>query len=248
MVQFHVLTLFPDIFQSPLAQGVVGRACENGLLGVSLHNIRDYTHDRHRTVDDYAFGGGPGMLMKPGPIFDGVKDLKGPGNLAEDVPIILLTPQGRTLTQHIVEDLAAEDHIVLICGRYEGVDSRVHQYLATDEISVGDYVLSGGELPAMVLIEAVARLVPGVLGSIESSQDDSFSNGLLQEPQFTRPSDYRGWVVPEVLLSGNHAEILKWRRRESIRRTLEKRPDLLENVELSADEDVFLQDLRSKES
>lgn len=248
MVQFHVLTLFPDIFQSPLAHGVVGRACENGLLKISLHNIRDYAHDRHRTVDDYAFGGGPGMLMKPGPIFDGVMDLKQSGNLSENVPVVLLTPQGRTLTQHIVEDFAVQDDIVLICGRYEGVDSRVCQHLATDEISVGDYVLSGGELPAMVLIEAVARLVPGVLGSIESSQDDSFSKGLLQEPQYTRPSDYEGWTVPEVLLSGNHAEILEWRRRESIRRTLAKRPDLLDDAELSAEENALLEHLRSQES
>lgn len=248
MVQFHVLTLFPDIFQSPFAHGVVGRACENGLIKISLHDIRAYANDRHRTVDDYAFGGGPGMLMKPGPIFDGVMDLKQSDNLSKDVPVVLLTPQGRTLTQHIVEDLAVQDDIVLICGRYEGVDSRVHQHLATDEISVGDYVLSGGELPAMVLIEAVARLVPGVLGSIESSQDDSFSKGLLQEPQYTRPSDYKGWTVPKILLSGNHAEILKWRRRESIRRTLEKRPDLLENAELSAEEDILLDHLKSQES
>ena len=248
MVQFHVLTLFPDIFQSPLAHGVVGRACESGLIKISLHDIRAYANDRHRTVDDYAFGGGPGMLMKPGPIFDGVMDLKQSGNLLDDVPVVLLTPQGRTLTQHIVEDLAVQDDIVLICGRYEGVDSRVHQHLATDEISVGDYVLSGGELPAMVLIEAVARLVPGVLGSIESSQDDSFSKGLLQEPQYTRPSDYKGWTVPKILLSGNHAEILKWRRRESIRRTLDKRPDLLEKAELSAEEDTLLEHLRSQES
>jgi len=248
MVQFHVLTLFPDIFQSPFAHGVVGRACENGLIKISLHDIRAYANDRHRTVDDYAFGGGPGMLMKPGPIFDGVMDLKQSDNLSKDVPVVLLTPQGRTLTQHIVEDLAVQDDIVLICGRYEGVDSRVHQHLATDEISVGDYVLSGGELPAMVLIEAVARLVPGVLGSIESSQDDSFSKGLLQEPQYTRPSEYKGWTVPKILLSGNHAEILKWRRRESIRRTLEKRPDLLENAELSAEEDILLDHLKSQES
>lgn len=247
MVRFHVLTLFPDIFQSPLAHGVVRRACESNLLRVSLHNIRDYAHDRHRSVDDYVFGGAPGMLMKPGPVFEGVMDVKKTGSLPDDVPIVLLTPQGRTLTQKVVEDLAVQDDIVLICGRYEGVDGRVHEHLATDEISVGDYVLSGGELPAMVLIEAVARLVPGVLGSIESSQDDSFSTGLLQEPQYTRPEDYRGWTVPKVLLSGNHGEISKWRRRESIRRTFERRQDLLETVELSNEEDVFLEELRLRE-
>ena len=242
-MRFHVLTLFPDMFESPLAFGVFSRAREKGLIEVSLRNIRDYAHDRHGTVDDYAFGGGPGMLMKPEPVFEAVGDVKRAAALPDNVPVILLSPQGRTLTQRIVEDLTEEDEILLICGRYEGVDARVREHLATDEISVGDYVLSGGELPAMVLMEAVARLVPGVVGSIESTQDDSFTTGLLQEPQYTRPAEYRGWTVPEVLLSGNHAEIAKWRRRESLRRTLEQRPDLLEAADLSDEGRRFLDEL-----
>ena len=245
MVRFHVLTLFPDMFQSPLAQGVTSRARDKGLLEVSLHNIRDYAHDRHGTVDDYAFGGGPGMLMKPEPVFEAVEDVRRAEALPDSVPVILLSPQGRTLTQRIVEDLTEEDEIVLICGRYEGVDARVREHLATDELSVGDYVLSGGELPSMVLMEAVARLVPGVVGSIESTQDDSFTTGLLQEPQYTRPAEYRGWTVPEVLLSGNHAEIAKWRRHQSLRRTLERRPDLLKAAYLSDEERRFLDELKS---
>ena len=244
MVRFHVLTLFPDMFQSPLAQGIVGRARDRRLLEVSLYNIRDYAHDRHRTVDDYAFGGGPGMLMKPEPVFEAVEDVRQSAALTDDAPVILLSPQGRTLTQGIVEGMAERDEIVLICGRYEGVDDRVREHVATAEISVGNYVLSGGELPAMVVVEAVARLVPGVVGSIESTQDDSFTTGLLQGPQYTRPSEYRGWAVPDVLLSGNHAEVAKWRRRESLRRTLERRPDLLAAAELSDEERQFLDELR----
>jgi tRNA (guanine37-N1)-methyltransferase len=231
------------MFESPFAEGIIQRAREKGLVDLDLVDIRDFAHDRHRTVDDYQFGGGPGMLMKPEPLFEAVASVR-PADAK--TPVILLSPQGRTLTQKIVEEFAELDEIVLICGRYEGVDERVRQHLATDEISIGDYVLGGGELAAMVLIEAVARLVEGVVGSIESTQDDSFATGLLQHPQYTRPAEFRGMRVPDVLLSGDHGEIARWRRREALRRTLERRPDLLDTADLSDDDRRFLGELRSE--
>ena len=243
-MRFHVLTLFPGMFASPFAEGIVRRAQDSGLLEISVHDIRDYTHDRHRTVDDYPFGGGPGMLMKPEPLFEAVESVASSADLDESTPVVLLSPQGRTVTQRVVEELATHSDLVLICGRYEGVDERVRQDLATDELSIGDYVLSGGELAAMVLIEALSRLVPGVVGSIESTEDDSFTTGLLQHPHYTRPSRYRDWDVPEVLLSGNHAEIARWRRRESLRRTFDRRPDLLESAELTEEDRRFAESLR----
>ncbi len=240
-MRFHVLTLFPAMFESPFAEGVVGRARDKGLVSIHAMDIRTFAHDRHRTVDDYQFGGGPGMLMKPDPLFEAVESVRQPG--AKDIPVILMSPQGRVLTQRVVEELAELDEIALICGRYEGVDERVRQRLATDEISVGDYVLGGGELAAMVVIEAVSRLVPGALGSFESAQDDSFTTGLLQHPQYTRPAEFRGWRAPDVLMSGNHAEIERWRRRESLRRTYERRPDLLESAPLTEEDRAFLAEL-----
>ena len=243
-MRFHVLTLFPGMFASPFAEGVINRARQKGLLEIALHDIRDFTHDRHSTVDDYPFGGGPGMLMKPEPLFEGLEHIRRVSGVAEQAPVVLLSPQGRTLTQDVVERLATEPDLVLICGRYEGVDERVRQHLATEEISIGDYVLSGGELAAMVVVEAVSRLVSGVVGSIESTQDDSFTTGLLQHPQYTRPAEYRGLAVPAVLLSGNHAEVDRWRRRESLRRTLERRPDLLASAELSEEDRRVLERLR----
>ena len=243
-MRFHVLTLSPNVFESPLSDGVMGRAVQNGLLDVRIHDIRDYSQDSHRSVDDYTFGGGPGMLMKPEPLFLAVESVKQSWSLSDATPVILLSPQGRKLTQQVVEELAGSEEQVLVCGRYEGVDERVPQHLATDEISVGDYVLSGGELAAMVVIEAVTRLIPGVVGCSDSTENDSFTTGLLENPQYTRPSEFRGWSVPEVLLSGNHAKIAMWRRRESLRRTYERRPDLLETVDLT-DEDVrFIESLR----
>ena len=241
-MRFHVVTIFPGMFTSPLAESIIARALEKGLIEIELHDVRDHTHDRHRTVDDYPFGGGAGMVMKPEPLFEAVETLRASG--ADDMPVILLTPQGRTLTQEMVEELTERPEITLICGRYEGVDERVRQHLVTDEISIGDYVLSGGELAAMVLIDAVARLVPGVVGSAESTQGDSFTTGLLQHPQYTRPAEFRAWAVPDVLLSGNHAEIARWRRRESLRRTLQRRPDLLDSTDLSPEERRFIEDLR----
>ena len=239
-MRFHVLTLFPRMFESPFAEGIIKRAREKGLVELGLVDIRDFAHDRHRTVDDYQFGGGPGMLMKPEPLFEAVASVK---SAEAETPVILLSPQGRTLTQGIVEELAELEEVVLICGRYEGVDERVRKHLATDEISIGDYVLGGGELAAMVVIESVSRLAEGVVGSYESTQDDSFTTGLLQHPQYTRPAEFRGWEAPDVLRSGNHEEIARWRRREALRRTYERRPDLLESAPLTAEDAAFLDTL-----
>ena len=239
-MRFHVLTIFPAMFDGPLSESIISRAVERGLVEINLHDIRDYATDRHRTVDDYPYGGGYGMVMKPEPIFSAMSGVKESADLDDATPVILLTPQGAPLTQGIVERLAAYEDIVLICGRYEGVDARVSENLATCEISVGDYVLSGGELAAMIVIDAVTRLIPGAVGSIESTQDDTFSTGLLQFPQYTRPALHEGRGVPEVLLSGNHGEIERWRRRESLRRTALRRPDLLENADLSEEERAFV--------
>ena len=241
--RFHVLTIFPAMFVSPFSEGIMARAISNELVEVRPHDIRDYAPDRHRTVDDYPFGGGPGMLMKAAPLFDAVEAARSTAQSA-DCPVILLSPQGRPLTQAVVEELARLPEMVLVCGRYEGVDERVREHLATDEISIGDYVLSGGELAAMVLIDAVSRLLPGVVGSIASTEDDTFTTGLIQHPQYTRPAEYRGWRVPDTLLSGNHAEIARWRRRESLRKTLRRRPDLLEAAELTDDDMRYLEELR----
>ncbi len=235
-MQIDILTLFPQMFQSPLSAGIFKRAIERQLVTVNIHNIRDYTHDKHRTVDDYPYGGGAGMVLKPGPIFEVVESIKSDISLkqgADELPIILLTPQGRLFCQRIALELSKYSHLILICGHYEGVDERVHEYLATDEISIGDYVLSGGELAAMVVIDAVARLLPGVLGSEASLLDDSHTTGLLEYPQYTRPPVYRGWSVAEVLLSGNHAQIAKWRREQAVLRTLKRRPELLDKARLS---------------
>jgi tRNA (guanine37-N1)-methyltransferase len=217
----EVLTLFPEQFPGPLSAGVTGRGLAAGLLTLRVHNLRDYTHDRHRQVDDVPYGGGAGMVLKPEPIFEAVRARTGKG------PVILLSPQGDPLTQHLVRDLAANDDLYLICGRYEGVDERVATHLVDREISIGDYVLTGGELPAMVLIDAVGRLVSGVLGSEESPKDESFADQLLEYPHYTRPAVFEGHAVPEVLLSGHHAEIERWRRAQASERTRRRRPDLL---------------------
>lgn len=222
LLRFDVLTLFPEMFGGPLGHSILARAIERGLLEVGLTNIRDFATDRHRTVDDYPYGGGPGMVMKPGPIFDAVESVARPGST-----VILLSPRGRVFDQRIAAELAQREHLVLICGHYEGVDERVRENLATDELSIGDYVLTGGELAAMVVIDAVARLLPGVLGGVTSACDESHSQGLLEYPQYTRPPEFRGRVVPNVLLSGNHALIARWRRQQALLRTTERRPDLL---------------------
>jgi tRNA (guanine37-N1)-methyltransferase len=239
-VQIDVLTLFPEMFRGVFDSGVIGRAMEQGLVGISLHNFRDQAHDRHHTVDDYPYGGGAGMVLKPEPIFEAVEAIKG----ESDVPVILLNPAGRLFNQKVAEEFARYSRVIIICGRYEGVDQRVAEHLATDEISIGDYVLTGGEIAAMVIIDAVVRLLPGVLGSELSPREDSHVAGLLEYPQYTRPPSYRGWPVPEVLLSGNHAQIASWRREQSIRRTYQRRPELLDKVELSPEERRLVQKLR----
>ena len=234
-MRIDILCLFPEMFASPLNQSILNRAREQGLVNIVIHDIRDYTHDKHHTVDDYPYGGGPGMVLKPEPIFEATEAIKQQVGVSE-VPIILLTPQGRLFSQSVAQELALHPHLMLICGHYEGLDERVCEYLATDEISIGDYVLSGGELAALVVVDAVVRLIPGALGSQDSASSDSHSNGLLEYPQYTRPQVYRGWSVPSVLLSGNHGEIAQWRRRQAILRTAKRRPDLLEKGNLCDEE------------
>jgi tRNA (guanine37-N1)-methyltransferase len=242
-MQIHILTLFPNMFTGPFNESIIKRAVERGLVNISIYNIRDYTSDKHHIVDDYSYGGGPGMVLKPEPIFEAVEAVRG----EREVPVILLTPQGRLFDQHAAEEIAAYKEVILLCGHYEGVDERVREYLAADEISIGDYVLSGGELAAMVVVDAAVRQIPGVLGSDESAGEDSYATGLLEYPQYTRPQDFRGWEVPEILLSGNHAEIARWRREQSLRRTAQRRPDLLERAELSEKDKEFLSRIRSEE-
>jgi tRNA (guanine37-N1)-methyltransferase len=222
-MKIDVLTLFPAMFAGPLDESIIMRARKSGLLELKIHQLRDWTHDKHKTVDDRPFGGGPGMLLKPEPIFEAVESLK-----REGAKVILLSPGGRKFTQEIARELAQEKDLLLVTGHYEGFDERIRETLADDELSIGDYVLTNGALPAMVVIDAVARLLPGVLGDDDSSRDESFSHGLLEYPQWTRPADFRGLKVPEVLLNGNHAEIEKWRREQAKLRTKESRPDLLE--------------------
>ncbi len=222
-MKIDVLTLFPAMFAGPLDESIIKRAREAGRLDLAIHNLRDYAHDRHRTVDDRPFGGGPGMLLKPEPIFEAVESLA-----REGTRVILLSPAGRPFSQAIARELAGLEHVLFVSGHYEGFDERVRQKLAQDELSIGDYVLTNGALPVMVIIDAVTRLLPGVLGDAESAQEESFSQGLLEYPQYTRPADFRGMKVPEVLLSGNHAEIARWRDEQARLRTEQRRPDLLE--------------------
>jgi tRNA (guanine37-N1)-methyltransferase len=239
-VHIDILTLFPQMFEVPLDTSILKRAIDRKLVSIGIHNIRDFSQDKHHTVDDYPYGGGAGMVLKPEPIFEAVESVKSSISLNGEggiLPIIMLTPQGRLFSQEVADELSRYSHLVLICGHYEGVDERVREHLVTDEISIGDYVLSGGELAAMVVVDAVVRLLPGVLGSEDSPQDDSHVAGLLEYPQYTRPPEYKGWSVPEVLLSGNHAQIAKWRREQAIRRTLERRPDLLNKASLNSEKD-----------
>ncbi|HEU5071794.1 MAG TPA: tRNA (guanosine(37)-N1)-methyltransferase TrmD [Verrucomicrobiae bacterium] len=220
-MKIDVLTLFPGMFSGPLDESIVKRAREAGILQLGIHNLRDWTHDRHKTVDDRPFGGGPGMLLKPEPIFEAVEHLSD-----ERTQVILLCPQGRKFDQSVARELAQKEHLLLVCGSYEGFDERIREGLADDELSIGDFVLTNGALPAMVVIDAVTRLLPGVLGDDESSRDESFSQGLLEYPHYTRPADFRGMKVPDVLLSGNHAEIARWREQQARLRTARRRPDL----------------------
>ena len=222
-MKIDVVSLFPGMFAGPLDESIVGRARTAGILDLRIHDLRDWTHDRHKTVDDRPFGGGPGMVLKPEPIFEAVEALKGP-----ETRVILTSPGGRPFSQAIAAELAAMPHVLLVCGSYEGFDERIREHLADDEISIGDYVLTNGALPAMVVIDAVTRLLPGALGHEASAVEESFSDGLIEYPQYTRPAEFRGWPVPGELMSGNHAEIARWRYRQAMSRTAVRRPDLWE--------------------
>ena len=236
-MKFDVFTLFPEVMLPYLQTSILQRAQERGLLEVHLHNIRDWTYDRHHVTDDEPYGGGGGMVMKSEPVFAAVEGVLG---APPACPVILLTPQGRPLNQKVAQELALQPHMALISGRYEGFDERIREHLATDEISIGDYVLTGGELPALIVIDAVARLAPGALGDPEGAWDDSHAAGLLEYPHYTRPPDFRGWKVPDVLVSGDHARVNRWRREQSLLRTYQRRPDLLEKADLSQADRDFL--------
>jgi tRNA (guanine37-N1)-methyltransferase len=241
-MRFEIFTLFPEMFEAVMAESILKRAQEAGLLEVIRHDIRAYTSDKHHVVDDTPYGGGGGMVLKPEPIFRAVESVLGS---SPDCPVILLTPQGRLFDQRVAAELATYQRLALICGRYEGVDERVREYLATDELSIGDYVLTGGELPAMVIIDAVARLVPGVLGARWAAEEDSHASGLLEGPHYTRPTEFRGWAVPEVLVSGDHARIERWRRQQAVRRTWERRPDLLRRAPLTQEDIDYLRQMEA---
>ncbi len=236
-MRFDVFTLFPEVFVPYIDASIIARARARGLVDIALHNIRDWTTDRHHVVDDEPYGGGGGMVMKPEPIFAAVEGVLGSPPAC---PVILLTPQGRPFTQSVARELAQQPHLALLCGRYEGVDERVRDHLVTDEISIGDYVLTGGELAALVVMDAVTRLLPGVLGDPDAPAKDSHAHGLLEHPHYTRPPVFRGWEVPEVLRSGDHARIARWRREQSLRRTWERRPDLLAHADLTDEERTLL--------
>lgn len=236
-MKIDIITLFPDMFSGPFDESIIKRAIDNGLVEVVLHNLREYGIGRHRVVDDYPHGGGAGMVLMAEPLFNAVEAVK----QEPDVPVILLTPQGRLFDQQVAQELSEQPRMIFICGHYEGVDERVREHLVTDEISIGDYVLTGGELAAMVVIDAVVRQLPGVLGSDESAQNDSHSNGLLEYPQYTRPQNFRGWEVPAILVSGNHQEVEKWRREQAILRTMKRRPDMLQKATLTEAEKQMLE-------
>jgi tRNA (guanine37-N1)-methyltransferase len=259
-MQFEVFTLLPEVFPSYLDTSILKRAREQGLIDVRVHNIRDFTHDKHHTTDDTPYGGGGGMVMKPEPVFEAIASVLGRLDSASTssaqrpdatpevgYPVILLTPQGRVFDQRVAEELARHEKIILICGRYEGVDERIREHLVTDEISIGDYVLTGGELPALIVIDAVSRLLPDVLGDPTGAQDDSHASGLLEYPHYTRPPEFQGWKVPDVLLSGDHAKIDKWRREQSLLRTYKKRPDLLEKAPLTEEDKKFIERFGSED-
>lgn len=243
-VRFDVFTLFPEVFTPYLETSILQRARQNQLVDVTLHNIRDWTTDRHHVCDDLPYGGGGGMVMKPEPIFTAVESVLGSPPCC---PVILLSPQGRVFTQRLAEEFAAQPRLALLCGRYEGIDERVIEHLVNDEISIGDYVLSGGELPAMVLIDVITRLIPGALGDPQGAWNDSHATGLLEYPHYTRPPEFRGWHVPEILLSGDHQRIASWRRQQALLRTRQRRPDLLKEAKLSDSDRAFLTGLDLEE-
>ena len=241
-MRFDVVTIFPRMVAAGLAEGVVSRGIARGLIDVAVHDLRDQTADRHRTVDDVPYGGGPGMVMKPEPLARAVEEIRSRRGTPDAV--VLLTPQGRLFRQAEAARMSRLSHIVLLCGRYEGMDERVRDLVATDELSIGDYVLSGGELPALVVVDAISRLVPGVVGDEQSVEQDSFAHGLLDHPHYTRPAEFGGLKVPDVLLSGHHAEVRRWRRKTALARTLERRPDLLDEAALDDEDRALLNEIR----
>jgi len=239
-LRFDLFTLFPEICAAYLQESILKRAQAAGLIEVALHDIRDHAGGKHKVTDDLPYGGGGGMVMKPGPVFAAVESVLGDEAARAGLPVILLTPQGRPFTQAVAGELSRLPRLALICGRYEGFDERIRQHLATDEISLGDFVLTGGELAALAVVDAVSRLLPGVLGDPTGAEDDSHASGLLEYPHYTRPPEFRGWAVPDVLLSGDHARIARWRHQESLRRTFLRRPDMLLKLELSEEDREFL--------
>ncbi len=241
-MRFDIFTLFPAMFEGPFGDSIIKRAVEAGQLDIHLHNIRDHAAGRHKVADDYPYGGGGGMVMKPEPVFGAVEAVLGPDPRAV-CPIVLMDPQGRLFTQAVAAEYARLPRIALLCGHYEGIDERVREHLVTEELSIGDYVLTGGELPAMIVVDAVARLLPGVLGNPMGAVQDSIASGLLEGPQYTRPPEFRGWRIPDILVSGHHAEVTKWRRRQALRRTWERRPDLLETADLTDADRRYLAEL-----
>ncbi|MUT66328.1 tRNA (guanosine(37)-N1)-methyltransferase TrmD [Paenibacillus sp. NEAU-GSW1] len=246
-MKIDVLTLFPEMFQGVFSASILGKANEKGIVSLNAVNFREYANNKHNTVDDYPYGGGGGMVLKPEPVFAAVEELvHASGNSGNKPRVILMCPQGESFTQKKAEELSKEEHLVLICGHYEGYDERIREYLVTDELSIGDYVLTGGEIPAMTVIDSVVRLLPGVLGNETSAVTDSYSTGLLEYPHYTRPAVFRDWEVPEVLLSGHHSRIEGWRREQSLLRTLRRRPDLLESAELTAKERQWLETIKKE--
>ncbi|WP_425060821.1 tRNA (guanine-N(1)-)-methyltransferase [Sporomusa carbonis] len=246
-MRIDIISLFPEMFAGPLGHSILKRAQDSGLISVYVTNPRDFTYDKHHIVDDYPFGGGSGMVMKPEPVFRAVESVINAGN-SLNCRIILMCPGGQAFDQAKARELAGYEQLILICGHYEGIDDRIRQYVVHEAISIGDYVLTGGELPAMVVTDAVARMIPGVLGADDGAQYDSFYNGLLEYPQYTRPREFNGWEVPEVLLSGDHAKIARWRRKESLKATLERRPDLISKVELSSLDQKLLQEIKAEQT
>jgi tRNA (guanine37-N1)-methyltransferase len=239
-LEINIVTIFPEMFLSPFNESIIKRAVENGLVEIIIRNLRDFTHDKHRVTDDYPYGGGAGMVMKPEPLAEAVEKI----NEKSQSRVILMTPQGEPFTQQKAKELSQEKRITILCGRYEGVDERVREHFVDDEVSIGDYILTGGEIPAMVLVDAVVRLIPGALGDEASAMEDSFSSHLLEYPHYTRPASFRGYEAPDVLLSGDHEKIQRWRKREAFKRTLERRPDLLEGIELSDEDREILGEIR----
>ncbi|WP_371371288.1 tRNA (guanosine(37)-N1)-methyltransferase TrmD [Sporomusa aerivorans] len=246
-MRIDIISLFPEMFTGPLGHSILKRAQDSGLLAVHVTNPRDFAYDKHRIVDDYPFGGGSGMVMKPEPIFRAVENVVN-AVASANRRIVLMCPGGQPFDQAKARELAGYEQLILVCGHYEGIDDRIQQYVIDEAVSIGDYVLTGGELPAMVITDAVARMLPGVLGADDGAQHDSFYNGLLEYPQYTRPREFNGWEVPEILLSGDHAKIERWRRKESLRITLARRPDLLDNIELTPQDHKLLQEIKSEQA